>query len=74
MPGSFTSYVYFALPVTLSGPSKRGRGLPTCSNCPQLSRSHGLRSPCGTSTSIVCGLAGMPAFAVNLTVGSAAFG
>ena len=70
MPGSLMSNVYFAFPVTLSGPSNRGRGRPICSNPGTLSRSQGLMSVAGGWTSSACGEPGRPALAVNVEVGS----
>src|SRR5512143_3716893 len=67
------SYVYLARPVTLSGASMRGRGLPICLKPAQLSASQGLMSPSAAWTSMGLGSDGKPPFAGNVTVGSFGF-
>jgi len=60
MPGMEMSKVYFARPVTFSGPSRRGC-LPLTTRSFE-SRSQGLMSPCAAWTSSVCGALACPAF------------
>src|SRR5438477_2800993 len=72
MPGRLTSNVYFARPVTLAGPSRRGwRPLTTRSF---VSRSQGLMSPGAAWTSSVWGALGDPTFTRKVTVASGGLG